>query len=298
MLARLVECQDIAHFLGEEFNVPMKEAHYVILSLPYERSTSYVQGTILGPLAILQASQQVEVYDEELDCESYRVGIYTDRSLEEPIQNIKSPEEVMGLVEGRARFHLEAGRHVIGLGGEHSITLGLARAYREKFPDISFLQIDAHGDLRDSYDGTPHSHACIMRRIIDFAPVVQVGIRSMCWEERELTRSKPDWPIFYDYQIQRDPQWIEKVVSRLSKNVFVTIDLDGFDPALIPAVGTPEPGGLSWYQGLALLRRVAQEKNIVGADVLELCPMEHDIRSDFITAKLVYKLIGYSSHSA
>ena len=264
----------------------------VIFPVPLERTTSYEHGTRNGPAAILAASRNMELYDEELELEPYKeIGIHTlpaidtaDGTLDEVITEIFTAQ--MGL--------LEDDKFTVALGGEHSLTPPLVSATAKKFKDLSVLQIDAHADLRDEYHGNPASHACAMRRVVEVCPAVQVGIRSLSVEEAQAIPHLRT-SIYWAKDIARAPMksWIAKVLADLSPNVYLTIDLDGFDPAFVPATGTPEPGGLDWVQVTSLIRAVADHKKIVGMDVVELLPQPGDHASDFLAAKLVYKCLGY-----
>ncbi|MFY9730355.1 MAG: agmatinase [Candidatus Acidiferrales bacterium] len=264
----------------------------VIFPVPLERTTSYEHGTRNGPAAILAASRNMELYDEELELEPYKeIGIHTlpaidtaDGTLDEVITEIFTAQ--MGL--------LEDGKFTVALGGEHSLTPPLVSATAKKFKGLSVLQIDAHADLRDEYHGNPASHACAMRRVVEVCPAVQVGIRSLSVEEAQAIPHLRT-SIYWAKDIARAPMksWIAKVLGDLSPNVYLTIDLDGFDPAFVPATGTPEPGGLDWIQVTSLIRAVADHKKIVGMDVVELLPQPGDHASDFLAAKLVYKCLGY-----
>ena len=264
----------------------------VVFPVPLERTTSYEHGTRNGPTAILAASRNMELYDEELGLEPYKeIGIHTlpaidtaDGTLDEVITEIFTAQ--MGL--------LEDDKFTVALGGEHSLTPPLVSATAKKFKDLSVLQIDAHADLRDEYHGNPASHACAMRRVVEVCPAVQVGIRSLSVEEAQAIPHL-NTSIYWAKDIARAPlkSWIAKVLADLSPNVYLTIDLDGFDPAFVPATGTPEPGGLDWMQVTSLIRAVADHKKIVGMDVVELLPQPGDHASDFLAAKLVYKCLGY-----
>lgn len=264
----------------------------VIFPVPLERTTSYEHGTRNGPAAILAASRNMELYDEELELEPYKeIGIHTlpaidtaDGTLDEVITEIFTAQ--MGL--------LEDDKFTVALGGEHSLTPPLVSATAKKFKNLSVLQIDAHADLRDEYHGNPASHACAMRRVVEVCPAVQVGIRSLSVEEAQAIPHLRT-SVYWAKDIARAPMksWIAKVLADLSPNVYLTIDLDGFDPAFVPATGTPEPGGLDWMQVTSLIRAVADHKKIVGMDVVELLPQPGDHASDFLAAKLVYKCLGY-----
>ncbi|MBI2650037.1 agmatinase [Candidatus Woesearchaeota archaeon] len=259
----------------------------VILPFPYEKTTCYVKGTQKGPAAIIKASAEMELYDEELG-NVYEAGICTLKELKVD----KMPEEMAGITYKTIKDLLNDDKFVVTLGGEHSITSGIAKAFKEKYHDLSALQIDAHADLREDFEGTRHSHACAMKRTMEICPIVQVGIRSFSFEESEFIKEKK-LKIFWAKDIVGNDEWFDDAISRLSKDVYITIDLDGLDPSIMPSVGTPEPGGLGYYQALRFLKKVCQRRNVVGFDVVELCPNENDISSDFTAARIIYKLVGY-----
>jgi N1-aminopropylagmatine ureohydrolase len=267
-------------------------ARAVIFPVPLERSSSYEYGTRNGPSAILAASRNMELYDDELELEPYKeIGIATLRAIDTADGTM---DEVTTELYTAQLGILEDGKFPVALGGEHSLTPPLVSATAKKFKDLTVLQIDAHADLRDEYQGNPASHACTMRRVVEVCPAVQVGIRSLSEEEAKAIphlRTK----IYWAKDIVRAPMkaWIAKVLDDLSPHVYLTIDVDGFDPSIIPATGTPEPGGLDWHQVTSLVRAVADHKKIVAMDVVELLPQAGNHASDFLTAKLVYKCLGY-----
>ena len=265
------------------------DARVVILPIPLDRTTSYVPGTRNGPHEILIASSHMELWDEETGTDVHSIGIYTLPEMEFPFAAI---DDVMTEIGRVASELVSRGKFPFVLGGEHSITAPIVKAVAARHPRLSVLQIDAHADLRDSYMGTPHNHACAMRRVLDHATTTQVGIRSMSPEEAAAIPSLRT-KIFYDHNMRRDPQWIDRVVDSLTDNVYITIDCDGLDPAIMPAVGTPEPGGLSWYEILALLKRVIEAKKVVGCDLVELAPLPGIVAPNFLCAKLVYKILSY-----
>jgi agmatinase len=269
-----------------------EKARAVIFPVPLERTTTYERGTRNGPSAILAASRNMELYDEELDCEIYKeVGIATAPAIDTMDGTLD--EVITEIFTAQCEF-LEDGKFPVALGGEHSLTPPLVSAVAKKYKDLSVLQIDAHADLREEYQGNPSSHACAMRRVVEICPAVQVGIRSLSVDEANaIPRLKTR--IYWAKDIIRAPleTWIEKVVADLSPNVYLTVDLDGFDPSIVPATGTPEPGGLDWYQVTSLIRAVAKHKKIVAMDVVELLPQPGDHASDFLAAKLIYKTLGY-----
>ncbi len=264
-------------------------ARIAIIPAPLEYSVCYMKGTAQGPQAILAASSQMELYDEELACCPIEAGVYTY-----PVLNYHGLDHAAALkLTGDTVRNVLAHQQIpLTLGGEHSLSAPVIAAVHERYPDLSVIHIDAHGDLRNEYEGTPLSHASIERRVVDLGiPLLEIGIRSFSPEEAEFMQSKPDVAIVWAYQIARGNASIPW--ERLSKHTYVTIDLDVFDPGEMPAVGTPEPGGLHWYQVLDLFREICRRSEVVGMDVVELCPMPGQTRADFMAAKLVYKLIGY-----
>jgi agmatinase len=265
------------------------DARVVVLPIPVDRTTSYVPGTRNGPREILQASSHMELWDEEIGADVHSVGISTLPEMELPFGEM---EPLIAEIRRVASEILKRDKFLVTLGGEHSITPPLVAAAAERYRGLSVLQIDAHADLRDSYMGTPHNHACAMRRTLEFARVTQVGIRSLSTEEaREAPRLNTT--IFYDGSMRRDRDWVESVVTSLADPVYITIDVDGMDPAIMPATGTPEPGGLSWYEMLALLRATFERRTVVAFDVVELSPLPGLMAPNFLCAKLIYKMLGY-----
>jgi agmatinase len=269
-----------------------EHAKAVIFPVPLERTTSYEHGTRNGPAAILEASRNMELYDEEFGREIYKeIGIATIPAIDTADGTL---EEVLAELFSAQCALIEDGKFPVALGGEHSLTPPLVKAMARKYSDLTLLQIDAHADLRDEYLGNPNSHACAIRRSLEYCPAVQVGIRSLSVEEAQAI-PKLKTKIYWAKDIARAPQeeWIAKVVADLSPHVYLTIDLDGFDPSLIPATGTPEPGGLDWFQVTSLIREVAKKRKIVGMDVVELLPQPGQHASDFFASKLIYKCLGY-----
>jgi len=264
-------------------------ARVVILPIPLDRTTSYVPGTRLGPHEILVASSHLELYDEETGTDVHGIGIFTLPEMELPFGTM---EEVVREIRRVTSEIVAREKFPFALGGEHSITSPVVAAIAEKHPGLSVLQIDAHADLRESYMGTRHNHACAMRRVLEFARCTQVGIRSLSPEEASALPTLPT-EIFYDFNMRQPDGWIERVVDSLSEHVYITIDCDGLDPAIMPAVGTPEPGGLTWYETLALLRRVTERRTVVGCDLVELCPIPGFFAPNFLCAKLIYKILSY-----
>ncbi len=263
-------------------------ARILVLPVPYEGTVSYGHGAADGPRAIIEASRNMELFDEEIWGSVYRLGIHTLDELEA----VDPPEAMMERIERRAEELFETGKFVVMLGGEHSITGPVLRALARRVERLSVLQIDAHADLRESYDGTIHSHASIMARAVEVCPVVQVGIRSIS-EAEALRLNQTPTKIFWAKDVVGRTDWHEEAISHLTENVYLTIDIDGLDPSLVPTTGTPEPGGLGWYDALGIVRAVARSRNVVGMDVTELAPTPGNNSPDFLTAKLVYKSLGY-----
>jgi agmatinase len=265
----------------------------VVYCAHYEHTSSYREGSRDGPDAIIGASQFVELYDEELDAEPYRKGgICTLPALDFAS---KVDEAALELIEGRTSRLLRDGKLPIMIGAEHTVTLGAVRAVRKMFPDLCVLQIDAHSDLRESYEDSRYSHASVMARVHELGvPLVQVGIRAQCREEAQLIRASANVHTLYAHQLKARPteQWVQEAVGKLGPNVYVTIDADGLDPSIVPAVGTPEPNGLTWGESIALLRSVCAARTVVGFDVVELAPLPDSWISQYTLAKLTYKLIG------
>jgi len=273
-------------YLANEYS-NLENADIVILPVEYDGTSTWGKGADKGPAAIIEASANMELYDIETDSEVYKNGIFTDH----PIAGDITTREMIEAVNGIVKYHLEENKFVVVIGGEHSVSIGSIQAHAKHYKDLSILQLDAHTDLRDQYDGSKNNHACVMARAKELCPIVQVGIRSMDSSEKDsMDKSK----VFFAKDIYNNTDWIKKVVSKLSDNVYITIDLDVFDPSIMPSTGTPEPGGLLWYDVLALLKAVSDKKNVVGFDVVELCPNVINKAPDFIAAKLIYKLLSYN----
>ena len=262
----------------------------VVLPIPYDGTVSLRTGTREGPAAIIRASRGLETYDEVFGVEICDgVGIHTHPEI---VPSFESPGAQVDRVRRVAAKLLWDGKFIVALGGEHSITAGLAAAHLERYPGLTVLQLDAHPDLRDTYEGSPHNHACVMRRVMGHSPVVQAGVRCISREEADFIRAR-EVPSFTALQWLEDPEGvIGGVLRALSEEVYLTIDLDVFDPGLMPAVGTPEPGGPGWYEVLRLIGRVAAERRIIGVDLVELSPIPGVIAPDFTAARLAYKVIN------
>ncbi len=278
-------------FLGlSDRECDYRRSRYAILPVPFDATSSFRTGSRAGPQAIISASYQLEDFDEEYGKEFLSQGIATLPPLE---PNAAGPAEMHETIFRAARRLVRDGKFLIGLGGEHSVSAGLIKAVKSRYKKLSVLQIDAHADLRDQYQGSPYSHACVMRRVLDLGiPVTAVGIRSFSLEEHRFMRKNGLEPITARQTLE-DPDWIIQAVESLSSKVYVSIDIDGFDPAFAPGTGTPVPGGLDWYQVSDLLMATAQHKDIVAADVTEVLPLPGSVQTEFLAAKLVYKLIAH-----
>lgn len=276
-------------FLG--VGAPLRQARFLVLPLPFERTTSYKKGTQNGPAKFLEGSLGLELFDEETKSQTYLDGIHTL----EPLAPGEGEEaesffpRVSRKIEELLRFE---GKTIFSIGGEHSLSQALIPPFLKKYPGLSILHFDAHADLRPEYEGSPHNHACALYPISRKCHMVQVGIRSVAEEEAHLVHSGnvTTFPMHENPDIQR---LIPKVLKALGQTVYITIDLDGFDPSVVPGVGTPQPGGFPWYEGLELFRAVIEKKDVIGVDVMELCPLADTVNSELAAAKLVYRLMGY-----
>ena len=269
---------------GEYSN--LEKAKIVVIPVAYDGTSTWIKGADKGPKAIIEASANMELYDIETDSEVYLNGIFTDKAVKE----LSAPEDVIEAVRKKIHEYIHRDKFTVVIGGEHSVSIGSMKAHVEKYPNVTILQLDAHSDLREEYNGSKYNHACVMARAIEMCPIVQVGIRSMDSCEKELAKKSS---IFFAHDIYQNRDWIKKVVSKLSDKVYVTIDLDVFDCSLMPSTGTPEPGGLFWYDVLSLLKAVSESCDVVGFDVVELCPNDRNKAPDFLAAKLIYKFLSY-----
>ena len=271
--------------LPEKYSA-LENAEVVIIPVPYDQTSTWIKGADKGPAAIIEASANMELYDIETDSEVYRKGIFTD----EPTKCEGPPEETINTVAEKVAHYIKKRKFTVVIGGEHTVSIGPIRAQAENSRDITVLQLDAHPDLRDEYNGSRYNHACVMARVRELAPIVQVGIRSMDSCEKQFI--VPD-RMFFAEQMYGNNLWLEKLISKLTEKVYITIDLDVFDPSIMPSTGTPEPGGLLWYDCLAFLKKVFEKRNVVGFDIMELCPNDNNKAPDFLAAKLIYKLLSY-----
>lgn len=267
----------------------LRDAKFVVVPAPYDLTSTYQSGSRRGPAAIIEASANMELYDEELKKETYLAGIHT--TLPVPIDS-RGPKNMVSGVRKKISRIVSLNKIPVMLGGEHSITFGAVQAVIEKYPKLTVLQLDAHADLRDTYQGSPYNHACVARRISELCPLTQVGIRSMSKEEADFLHQGKVKSYSADYILDRKNR-AENVCKDLRGDVFITIDLDVFDPSIMPATGTPEPGGLFWSDVLQLLRLVSASCNIRGFDVVELAPLPGIVAPDFMAAKLIYRMMGY-----
>ena len=264
----------------------LETAKVVLIPVPYDGTSTWQKGADKGPKAFLDASENMELYDIETDSEAYKNGIY----LADPVTENSSPEAMVQAVYERTKSYITRNKFVTLFGGEHSVSIGSIRAFNESFQDLTVVQLDAHADLRKDYEGTACNHACAMHEASKNTNLIQVGIRSMDvtelkWMNKEQT--------FFAHELQEEEYWSDAAIDLMTDDVFITIDLDCFDPSIMPSTGTPEPGGLLWHETLDFLKKIFREKNVVGFDIVELCPKEDEKSSDFLAAKLYYKMLSY-----
>jgi agmatinase len=285
-----LDASDVPVFGGREAASSFDDAGVVVLPVPFEATVSYGGGTAKGPEAMLRASAQVELYDEQMQREPFHAGLFTDA----PLGVTGTTETVVGRIEARIGELMEAGKWVVMLGGEHAITPGGVAAAAARHPELHVVQLDAHADLRQEYGGDRWSHACAMARCVDLGvPLTAIGIRNYCIDEARWIRDGiPGYRIFHAWEMENE-HWIDRALDGLDeKPVYLTIDLDAFDPAIIPATGTPEPGGMTWWPTLRFLDRLIMRTNVVACDLVELAPSPGLHHADFTAARLAYKLIG------
>jgi agmatinase len=266
----------------------LQQAKTVILPVPYDGTSEWRSGSRHGPQAIINASQYLELYDLELDREIYKTGISTLPQIE-PL--LSSPQDMIDRVCKVVKSLIQKKKFVVLLGGEHSLSLGAVRAFKEAFCGLSVLQLDAHADLRNEYLGTKYGQACVMRRIFELCPISQVGVRSLSWEEKQFLIQNKLKP-FHMFDLASDKASVDRILDSLREDVYISIDVDVLDPSIMPAVGTPEPDGMSWRQISDILESVMLHKHVVGFDLMEFCPAEGPSSCAFLLAKLVYRLIG------
>ena len=264
----------------------LETANVVLIPVPYDGTSTWQKGADKGPNTFLNASENMELYDIETDSEVYKQGIY----LAEPITVNATPEALVDAVHQETKSYIKKNKFVTVFGGEHSISIGTIRAFNEMFPSLTVLHIDAHADLRKSYDGSSCNHACAVYEASQNTNLIQVGIRSMDIKEKSVMNLDKT---YFAHDMAMDDSWMDSAIDQMTDNVFITFDLDAFDPSILPSTGTPEPGGLLWYETLDFLKQVFNEKNVVGFDIVELCPNKVDKSSDFLAAKLYYKMLSY-----
>ncbi|EZH71534.1 agmatinase [Aquimarina atlantica] len=271
--------------IPEEYG-KLETAKIVLIPVPYDRTSTWQKGADKGPEAFLEASENMELYDIETDSEVYKNGIY----LAEPVTVDATPEAMVDAVHQETKRFIKKKKFVTVFGGEHSVSIGTIRAFNEVFDNLTVLHIDAHADLRKSYEGSSCNHACAMYEASQNTNLIQVGIRSMDIQEKPVMDYDK---VYFAHEMAIDDNWMDSVIEQMTDNVFITFDLDALDPSILPSTGTPEPGGLFWYETLDFLKLVFNEKNVVGFDIVELCPNKNDKSSDFLAAKLYYKMLSY-----
>ncbi|RPD98679.1 agmatinase [Aureibaculum marinum] len=264
----------------------LENSQVVLIPVPYDGTSTWQKGANKGPEAFLEASENMELYDIETDSEVYKQGIF----LAETVTEDSSPEAMVEEVHQTVKKYINKKKFVTIFGGEHSISIGTIRAFNECFNSLTVLHIDAHADLRPEYEGTKCNHACAVYEASQNTNLIQVGIRSMDAIEKTVMDNDKT---FFAHEMVTNEYWVENAIDLMTDNVFITLDLDVFDPSILPSTGTPEPGGLLWYETLDFLKQVFKEKNVVGFDIVELCPNDIDKSSDFLAAKLYYKMLSY-----
>lgn len=264
----------------------LEQAKIVLIPVPYDGTSTWQKGADKGPEAFLNASENMELYDIETETEVYKQGVF----LAEAVTENSSPEAMVDAVHQATKNYIKRNKFVTIFGGEHSISIGTIRAFNEMFPSLTVLQLDAHADLRQSYEGSKCNHACAVYEASQTTNLIQVGIRSMDVIEKTIMDEEKT---YFAHEMAVDDTWMDSAIDQMTENVFITIDLDAFDPSILPSTGTPEPGGLLWYETLEFLKQVFEEKNVVGFDIVELCPNPKEKSSDFLAAKLYYKMLSY-----
>ena len=264
----------------------LEHAKIVLIPVPYDGTSTWQKGADKGPKAFLEASENMELYDIETDSEVYKQGVY----LTDAVTENTSPESMVNAVHEVTKKYIKRNKFVTVFGGEHSVSIGTIRAFNEMFPNLTVLHIDAHADLRKSYDGSSCNHACAVYEASQNTNLIQVGIRSMDVKEKSIMNLEET---YFAHDMAIDTSWTDSAIDQMTENVYITFDLDAFDPSILPSTGTPEPGGLLWYETLDFLKQVFTEKNVVGFDIVELCPNNSEKSSDFLAAKLYYKMLSY-----
>jgi agmatinase len=271
--------------IPEEFS-KLEKSKIVLIPVPFDGTSTWQKGSDKGPDAFLDASVNMELYDIETETEVYQQGVY----LADAITENESPKKMVEAVHQETKKYIKKNKFVTIFGGEHSISIGTIRAFNEMFPSLTVLHIDAHADLRESYEGTKYNHACAVYEASQTTNLIQVGIRSMDIIEKTVMDEEKT---YFAHEMAIDDAWMDSAIDQMTDNVFITFDLDALDPSIMPSTGTPEPGGLLWYETLEFLKQVFTEKNVVGFDIVELCPNSKEKSSDFLAAKLYYKMLSY-----
>ncbi|GAA4268314.1 agmatinase [Hyunsoonleella aestuarii] len=271
--------------IPEEF-AKLEQAKIVVIPVPYDGTSTWQKGADKGPQAFLEASENMELYDIETDTEVYQQGVF----LADSVTENTSPEAMVEAVHQATKKYIKKNKFVTVFGGEHSISIGTIRAFNEMYPSLTVLHIDAHADLRQSYEGSTCNHACAVYEASQNTNLIQVGIRSMDIMEKTVMDEEKT---YFAHEMAVDDTWMDSAIDQMTDNVFITFDLDAFDPSILPSTGTPEPGGLFWYETLEFLKQVFEEKNVVGFDIVELCPNSKEKSSNFLAAKLYYKMLSY-----
>jgi agmatinase len=274
------------NFGGNEVVYSYQESRIIIVPVPYDGTSTWMKGADKGPDAILEASVNLEFYDVETSTEAHLAGINTIA----PVLEKESPNQLVKAVYETLLSLLSEKKFPVIIGGNHTVSIGAIRAFSEYFDNLTVLQLDAHSDLRQVYEGSEFNHACAMARAREFSPIVQVGVRSMSAEELPFAEKDR---IFYSHELYYDKSLYKKAIEKLTENVYITIDLDVFDPSIMPSTGTPEPGGPAYFELLHFMRDVIKNRNVVGFDVVELCPSASNKSPDFIAAKIIYQLLSY-----
>jgi agmatinase len=274
------------NFGGNEVVYDFSASDIIIVPVPYDETSTWMKGANKGPDAILEASVNLEFYDIETASEAHLKGINTI----EPVLEKETPGKLVNTVHDKMLSLLTAGKFPVLIGGNHTVSIGAIKAFSEYFNNLSVLQLDAHSDMRQEYEGSEFNHACVMARAREYASIVQVGIRSMSSEEVPYIERER---IFFSHELYYDKSLYDKAIDKLSDNVYITIDLDVFDPSIMPSTGTPEPGGPEYFELVHFLRDVIKSKNVVGFDVVELCPSKTNKSPDFVAAKIIYQLLSY-----
>ncbi|GAA4238673.1 agmatinase [Postechiella marina] len=271
--------------IAQEF-AKLERAKIVLIPVPYDGTSTWQKGADKGPKAFLEASENMELYDIETGTEVYQQGVF----LADAVTENASPEAMVEAVHRATKKYIKKNKFVTIFGGEHSISIGTIRAFNEMYPSLTVLHIDAHADLRKEYDGSTCNHACAVYEASQNTNLIQVGIRSMDVIEKTVMDEDKT---YFAHDMAVDDTWMDSAIDQMTDNVFITFDLDAFDPSIMPSTGTPEPGGLLWYETLEFLKQVFEEKNVVGFDIVELCPNKKEKSSDFLAAKLYYKMLSY-----